>query len=146
MKMKMSIKFFLLTGLMLFCLSFIVPAFSIAGGGDSWKRHIHNNSDQSVTVHTSTINGNVWFDGCVNSENGPCTIAPHSSMQIKYTTTAASCWGSFLWGNNNCNGEYRGGGQPGSHHAPHFTGSKSCRLGTLTIEFDNPDNGDITIY
>lgn len=143
--MKMKGKWFLLAGWMLICVSFIFPSDSNAGGGDSWVRNIYNNSNQSITVRTNTINGNVWFTGCPNSENGPCTLAPNSTTEIKYTTTAASFWGSFYFGNNECIAEYRGGGQPGSHHAPHSTGSKSCRVGALTINFDSPNDGYITI-
>lgn len=145
--MKLNITWGLLTMAVAVCLSFITPSDSSAGGGDSWVRHIYNNSSQAIVVKTHTTSGNVWFEnGCPNSENGPCTIAPNSSAQIKYTTTAASFWGTFYFGNNECSAEYRAGGQPGSHSAPHVTSSSPCKIGAVSIDFDKPGGGDITMH
>ena len=94
--MKMNGKSTVLLGLVAVSLFFMTPFNANAKAGDSWNRDIRNNSNQSVTVTVNSTMGNVWFEnGCSNSKNGPCILAPHSVTPIKYTTTNGGTSGRF---------------------------------------------------
>lgn len=142
MSMKITAKCSSLIGLMVVCLS-IAPFDASAGGGDSWKRHIHNNSNQAVSLSVNAGNGNIWFEsGCPGTNpNGPCTMSPNSTAEITYTTTHGGADGTFIIGS--CQNGYQAGGGVLGYQPIFNTGS--CQTNGLSIKYDTPDRGDITI-
>lgn len=82
--------------------------------GESWNRAVINNSKYQVTVKAQTMAGNVWFGPPCNNENGPCTIAPNTRVDAKFTTTEGQTYG-WMWakrggpdGQYMCRGDYLG--------------------------------------
>lgn len=79
--------------------SFVVFVFALAvtgsvyAGGQSCTRHIYNNSDKPWVFKAGGDNqdGNVYFGknakNCVNTQNGPCTIPPKTTVAISFTST-----------------------------------------------------------
>jgi len=64
--------------------------------GETWNRAVINSSKKDVTVRVEADNGNVWFGGPCNNENGPCTIPPGTRVDAKYTTTGGYAIGRYL--------------------------------------------------
>jgi hypothetical protein len=143
MNIKIWRKWIFLMGLMVVCLSFMIPADAQAKAGDSWNRAIYNKSDQTVTITVAAHYGNVWFTGACSTENGPCKMPPHSTANIKYTTTYGATTGTFKinYGTNpQCEITYMGGSQS-SAPAPRFFDS-TCGY---NIRTNNPSDGYMTI-
>lgn len=53
---------------------------------DNCNTTIQNNSNQPWIFRFAAFNGNVYFSGNVTCPvNGPCTIPPHTTVNIEYT-------------------------------------------------------------
>jgi len=136
-------KLSLLVILMVVCLSLTIPSNSSAKAGDSWNRAIYNKSKQSVTITVAAHYGNVWFTGVCDTENGPCTMPPNSTANIKFTTTYGATTGTFYidYGTNaRCEITYLGGAHS-SEPAPRYFES-NCGY---NIKSNTPSNGYLTI-
>lgn len=135
------------------------------------ERHIYNNSDAPWTFYAQTeeglipvpvpggpllaiptgSKGNVWFSGamdmvdtskpCSVPKNGPCVIAPRTTVTITYTTTAGESIGRMAIFDRNR--DYR---------VFSFTGAASnCPYvhhsgGTGAVAVNDPADGDFNIW
>jgi hypothetical protein len=70
-------------------LSLLIPAcMSYAATSAGCTGHIYNNSSQPWEFSALSLDGGaVYFDGCGNSKNGPCSLSAGSVTKISYTTT-----------------------------------------------------------
>ncbi len=143
MNRKRNGKLILLLGLMVVWLSFMIPSDSIAAGGDSWVRHIYNNTDLTVSVYCGNSRGDCWLN---NTKNGPYTLAPHSSVNIKYTTTKGETGGYIAlqfapYASYGCKAYYYGVAQ---QQSVKIMRTEGCWLGIIS-GMNSPEDGDLTI-
>ena len=112
------------------------------------ERHIYNQSSQPWTVQafpeltpTRFPYGNVYFGGaCGGSRNGPCTVAPNSSLVITYTTTDGISDGLITFRDNR--GVQRGFNYRGlASNCPYVAHSGN----TGAVSVNAPANGDFAI-
>ncbi len=140
--MKMIGKWSFVSGLMAICFFLMTPSESGAVGGDSWKRQIRNYSPYSIWVSRNGSHGNVWFEsGCAklqSNPNGPCEIAPNTTVQIKYTTTAGESTGVFYV-------DYPGIGDCSLGHYSEWGKIKVGQPRCGKISGNDPGSGDFTI-
>jgi hypothetical protein len=71
-----------------------------AGAADAaCTRHVYNRSANPWTFRATNSSGNVHFTtglfACKNRTNGPCTVPPHTSVGIEYTTTGGIANGTW---------------------------------------------------
>ena len=107
----------------------------------SFKKTIRNESSIPWTIKVSVSYGNVYLTGC--PINGPCTIAPHSSISAVYTTTDAYTSGTI---NFYCNTKQKYWGYGKYNNSYHSVFAfRDFQGDSKQVSFNNPNKGDVLI-
>jgi hypothetical protein len=129
-----------------FLTAFALGAVATASAADAaCTRHIYNRSDNPWTFTATNSQGNVHFTtglyACKNRTNGPCTVPPHTTAGIEYTTTAGISNGT--WFIRDKTGEERRFGYLGAaSHCPAISHNGS----TGAVALNDPAGGDVNAW